>query len=414
MRLAPLALAAALAAMSLAPGAAKADELGGSLSGYLEARVYGIFGVDEALAELASTLSTLGGLALPIQGDLNEKWAVQTRLRPTATLRYGELASLKLTVEGHTSHGFFEHPMDSLGDVVALEQLVGTVTTGPIDLAFGKMVVAWGSGLLFNPTDVFNVRPPDDLNAERQGVWATRVTWGITDMMNLSIIAALDEEDCCDPTVATRYDVTVDLTDLATTVVWQDAEERLVFGFDVKSEAEVGFWAEANYSMDLTDPGAFGHIDCELGVDYTFDVLDGWYLALEWIRVGDGVDSSYIQNLVDSDTTSARPMLSGIDYLMALTRLSIGTEWTVQLLNLTNLRDPSGLVLLNVGWAATGWLELTLGGTVTYGGSDSEFGLSVPDSLDVPGLGPTPVSEELRGARMVPRGTAYLWSRFFF
>ena len=379
------------------------------VSGYVETRHYGIFGVDEALTQL-------GDLGLVDFDELgfHPDWQYGTvnRVRPTLKLHVGDNYSLVTTAQAAASYGFYQRAIAGVGDVVTLERAYLSVTKGPVDITLGKQLLRWGNGLLVNPSDVFNQRPPDDLNAERPGVWALRVLFAVGETSNLSLAVALDEAQCCQPVVIARSDTTVDLTDMAGTVVWDARNEDLLLGFDVKTEFEIGAWAEVALTFDLAEADGSGHLDVELGIDYTFDVLSGLYVALEWIHQGDGAGDEWSISGDDPPDYFAgfvggtRRGLAGTNYVLLMSRLMINTDWQVQVMNLLNLADPTGLAVVQATWLPAGFLEIVFGAQATYGTSGGEFTLEAPDSAFLPA--------EVRGARLVPVATAYVWGRFFF
>ena len=424
-------IAAALLACTPAP--ARAAEVEASFSGYLETRHFGVFGVSDSL-KLLGDLGLVDFDAVGFHPD--QQYGAVNRLRPTLKLKIGGNATVVATAEGRTSHGFFGRSINSVGDVVGLERLYFTLSLGKFDLLAGKMLLRWGNGLLTNPTDPFNSKSPDDLDAELPGLWGVRALVALTDVSNLTLAVAVEEGDvpgasvgrvgtgrCCGPVVVGRYDHTVGLTDLAVTFTWDkrpglDGRARdglLVTGFDLKTEFEIGFWAEAAFTWDLDAEEGF--FSSELGIDYTFAVpkLEQLYVALEWIHQGDGVGSEwgdagepppdYFAATLSGLTGGKRRALQGTNYLLALVRIGIDSKWRIQVLNSLNLRDPSGTVAAQVTWLPTGYFEFVLGAQANYGRTGGEYALVVPNSAPLP---------DIRGARLVPWASAYLWGRFYF
>ncbi len=410
-RAGPIASAALLAISLLAaPAGASEGDVEAELSGYLETRFFGVFGVDEELAQLGGVVDFDEAGFHP-----DEVWGMQLRLRPTAKLHIGDLASIVATVEGSASFGFFGRTYDSIDDVLGVERLYATLTTGPLDLTLGKQLIRWGYGLFMNPTDLNNTRQTGDLDAELPGQWAARAVLEVGEMSTLQVAVMLDQDACCEPISVVRMDGTVDLTDMAGVFAWNARTDELVFGFDMKTEFEVGAWAELTWTwnLELED----WHVDAELGLDYSFDVLQSLYLALEWIYQGDGAGDpwetpgkqplpDYFQSTVESFQTGSRRQLLGTQYLLLLARLGINSEWQLQLLHLLNVRDPSATASLQATWWPHGSWELVAGVQLNYGAEGGEYALVVPSGGMVP--------ESVQGARIVPWALAFLWARFYY
>ncbi len=414
-----LTLALVLLALSAFP--AHADEpdpavdsgkVKAELSGYLETRHYGIFGHSTALEDKLTPLLTVLGKSFDDLG-FHPSWSYgnTNRIRPTLKLRLGEKASVVVTPEAHSQHGFFGKSGDSVWDYISLERAYLTYTMDVFDFTVGKQVVAFGHGLLLNPTDLFLTRPPGDLRAEQPGVWAAKALFALTDAQNLTFVAALREEACCSPTLIARYDLDHDAFDGSAMVAWRKATEEVVFGLDLKGDVEVGLWAESTFTLNTADTSRW-HFTVEGGLDYSFDVLSGWYFAIEWIYRGNGLEggfgdapASYLTESLTLDPKN-RPQLLGSQYFLFLSRLTIDAKWSLQVLNLLNVRDPSGTVVTQVTWLPKGYLELTLGVNVNYGKTGGEYALTAPDSPMLPA--------DVRGERLSPWVMVTLWGRFYF
>ena len=394
----------ALLALLVAPGA-QADDLGvtGELSGYFETRHAGIFGLDTDLETKLKGVPLIDFDELGIHPS--EQYGAINRLRPTLKLHLGEKATAVATVDGHSFHAFYGRSQDSIGDVVSVERLYLTFTDRSLDVTAGKMLFPGGHGLLLNPTDLFVERPPDDIRAELPGVWALRALYGFGESSSVTLIAATREEECCRPFVIGRYDLAIDETDGAATVAWDEGGDRVVFGLDVKSELEVGYWLESTFTLaDLHEDDIRWYFDVEAGLDYTFEVQSGLYLALEYLHRGEGLAGDYTSTLLGAAVTR-RPNFLGKDYAALLVRWMLSSDWQLQVLNVLNVRDPSGMVVPQLTWLPMGALELTLGGSVTYGEEGGEYTMVIPESAPLP---------DVRGDRLVPLAQVFLWGRYYF
>ncbi len=381
----------------------------GEVSGYLEHRSTLVFGLSADLTTLPLTVVDFTAIGF----NPEDVYGMTNHVRPTAKLHFGERATLSLTADAHTYHYFNERRQDALEDFVSVERLTLFVTADALDLTLGKQVLNWGHGLLLNPTAPNNERPPQDLRAELEGLWAVKLLFPPTDSQNVTLAVAVHEDTPDDPIAVGRWDANFGTVSTAATVTWRDEDpERLAFGLEVKGDIEDGpsLWAETSTSVRL-DEGEAPVFEVEAGLDYSFDVLNGLYLAAEGIWHGSGTDGGYLQSAVGG---GRRSTLLGQIYALLLVRQTFDAYWEAQLLSLVNAGDPSGTVSAQVTWLPIGSLELTLGGNLSWGADDdSEYSLAVPEAIALGGnLIPTP--DTLRGLRLVPKGSVYLWARYYF
>ncbi len=430
--------ALALTALTQAPGHALADAaqgpVTGDVSGYLESRHHAFFGLDPDFADLSSLF--------PPGFHPDKTYGAVERLRPTLKLHIGESATLVSTVEAHADHGFFDRPQHAVGDVVGVERLYLTATVGDFDHTFGKQNIAWGSGLLLNPTDLFNDKNPADLQAERPGVLGLRSLYALDDHTNVTLVVATPTGSgtCCAPTLIGRFDTTVETTDLALELAWDDAKQAGILGADVRTEYVVGLWAEAALTVpahDMRDALDHNTTSVEAGLDDSFDILQTLYVAGEYIfqqsgqsHPGDQLDLAHLQAAATSGGSAGaslsqsfahRRMFAGRHYGVALVRLEIDHAWRAQVIDVTNAVDHTGLVVPQVSYMPADAFTFTLGAQIAYGPKGGEYTLSLPEltpqletALPVvqPELGPALVA--LQGARLTPIASVFLWGRYAF
>jgi hypothetical protein len=324
------------------------------------------------------------------------------RTRSILDLGFSETQSVNLAAQAYWSLGFFERSQNAFGEVASLERASYTTSGAQYDLTLGKQALTWGSGLLLNPTDLFFQSAPGDPWQERPGVWSIRHVQDISEESSLTTVLALDD-DCCKTVGIARFEWTMDTWDLATQAGWRQEHNEVSIGVDVKGDVEVGVWLEAmvTYGVDL-DHWQF---DGELGVDYTFDLLNGLYLAVEWLHSGAGVEEDYLMSLLGGKMNE-RSVFLGLDYAVALARLTFSSDWAFSLVSVNNVRDPSGSLVGQLTWMVSGWIEFIVGGAWSYGDSESEYGLSFSDANMVgPGL---------LGSRLAPEAFLSSWVRIYY
>lgn len=424
--------APALALALVVTGNARAElaegPVTGELSGYAETRHQVFFGLASSLGDLSPVF--------PDGFHPDERYGAVERLRPTLKLHLGESATLVSTAEARTAHGFYDTRQDEIADVVSIERLYVTASSDAWDHTAGKLNLTWGSGLLLNPTDLFNDKNPADLQAERPGLWAVKSLWAANDHTNLTFAAATPETPCCAPKLIGRFDTTLGQTDLAVEAAWDTDAEAAVFGVDVRSEITLGLWLEAATTIPKAAPDA-ATTSFELGVDDSWDILQTLYVAVEYMYQQDGLSapgeqfqaSSFSPDALAGTTPEAlvaerfreRRLFMGKHYGVALVRLEISNDWRAQVLNVTNLNDHTGLVVPQVNFLPADAFTLTLGAQLTYGPQGGEYTMTLPELTDTqakllpvvsPTLGPALVANQ--GERVSPEASVFFWGRYAF
>lgn len=124
-------------------------------------------------------------------GDARTRFAKTTRVRLRPSLEFEDGTFIRLEWEAgaaYTSRGFTVWPnLDIPGQVVRLtwnpvrgnrwsvvhgiDRLFLRTTTGPVEWTVGRQRIAWGSGRVWNPTDLFNpLNPAIIVKTEKDGV----------------------------------------------------------------------------------------------------------------------------------------------------------------------------------------------------------------------------------------------------
>ncbi len=172
-------------------------------------------------------------------------------------------------------------------DKVVWDRAYAKITFPSLDLIVGKQRIAWGTGYLFNPTDVFN---PFALSfaiaeEERRGVDAVRIDIPIGAASYLEGVILTDKEwsknkkGVKGKTNIENYDLSLSYVDLGnggSQVGFDMAGELLDFG--VRSEL-------ALVSPEGTNP----YLKLVLGWNYTFE--NGWGIDMEYFYNGLGKEN---------------------------------------------------------------------------------------------------------------------------
>jgi hypothetical protein len=167
-----------------------------------------------------------------------------------------------------------------------------------LDLTVGKQQISLGSGYVWNPLDVFNIKDPFDPTYEQPGHNAIRIDVPIGLRYNLTALYSM-ENNWKNSAKLLRFKGRIshlDYTLVATETVWrfhdytqfdeeimyfvQLPERRRLVGTSIAGELlGLGTWAEYAYNeMEKTKD----FYELVVGLDYTFDVQT--YVMIEYYR----------------------------------------------------------------------------------------------------------------------------------
>lgn len=215
-------------------------------------------------------------------------------------------------------------------------------------VSVGRQRIAWGSGMVWNPTDLFNPQPPTAIERdERAAVDAVRVAVPLGVVTGLDVVLA-PVRDLERGRYAARYRGHIGEYDVA--VSGGVFDRRWVGGVDVAGYVRnAGVRAEA-----AVDDAA--RLRATLNADYTF--RNGVYIIVEGHYNGGG-DAAYMQDRY---------------YTAVIASKSVHPLVSVSMYAIQNLEDGSGLIGPSVAASVRDNLDLTLSTYVLHGGGQTEFG----------------------------------------
>ncbi len=304
---------------------------------------------------------------------------------------------LRVHIEvGYTGRLGILNPGALLGEELQVENLYvdhawGLANLGPVDLQFGKIPLAWGTGYVFNPT--------------------SRAAGSV-------LLDTMEEETT--GTIALVPSVYVGSETLTGYVAFQDKSHQdfspaeaesfknLPFGiklqtflgpFDVSAglirevlyvEGETESEYERSWYLSLDADGALGclgvyaettvklqsnrvleeRLDAVVGVYYNFVRREG-VLRLEYYHQGAGASDS--ANYDIERVFALQQQMLAEDYLFAGGEMGVLDYVQTGFEGLLNLNDGSLVLIPQLSWDAADNLELTLGGMFFAGQAGSEF-----------------------------------------
>lgn len=393
-----------------------------SFRGYAESRYAYLGGID--LGKLCE-----GDLQDPLKQICNDH-LLYNRIRPSMLFRFGRQARLRTTLQLTTTHFRLDREIKSIEDILSLERFYFELRTKYVDVWLGKQSFNWGATMLWSLTTPYTLQDPTDFNAELPGLWSisANISYSATGGVRLGIMAAPDFQSTIE---FVRWGQTFGSTQLAATFVANGEQNRLSFGAELKSQFHVGFWIEAAlhvpYSKDPKGQEQEVSFAAAVGVDYTFGVLDGLYVAIQYYYNHSGLTDpakypfkspeGLLELAKQFQSTGQGAMVSGLGmsglgtflaahYLLLTARLSIMQDLNVSVTALGNLIDPSVMLGPFASWTFLTDFNLTIGAYFFLGADGSELHIG-KIKIPLPGL-----PED--GIRLSPIVVAFAWLKYNF
>ncbi|NOZ01824.1 MAG: hypothetical protein GXP54_08040 [Deltaproteobacteria bacterium] len=271
-------------------------------------------------------------------------------------------------------------------------------SAGPVDITLGRQAITWGSSWFWKPTDRFSPFSPMDVDPDvKRGVDAARVEIYTGQTSKLDLVTTFERHPGTDREYwvhgGARFRMSLGGYDLALSAArFQMADEAdWMVGFEFSGSIEkVGFRGEAafNYMQKTGD----WDIEAVIGADYHFPFK--LTLAGEFFFNGYGAadPDGYNEYLMSPGT--CRGMIAGTAFeafsplcsTMKGERLERGEAFqmgryylgitavqevhplvSLTLTSITNLRDPSTLLIFGLRWSVIQDVRLTAGVLVPLG-----------------------------------------------
>ncbi|MDQ1354171.1 MAG: hypothetical protein QG657_4480 [Acidobacteriota bacterium] len=236
----------------------------------------------------------------------------------------------------------------SFGIFHNLDRLLLTIKTRVADIFIGRQAIAWGSGHVFNPTDVVAPYAFNELDKEeRQGVDAVRVRvpLGRMDELDMGYIFGKHFQSQYSA-VYIRGKTYILKTDISGLVM--RFRKNLLFGVDLtRSIGGAGAWFEAAYVLPYRFAGddelalidkkyRENYLRTSIGMDYNFSGRCYGYFEYHYNSAGMRKPADY------TEVFRTVAFQEGAVYLMGKHYLDLGVTYQV-----TPLIPFSGLVIVN-------------------------------------------------------------------
>ena len=242
-------------------------------------------------------------------------------------------------------------------------------------LTAGKQRIAWGSGYIWNPVDIFNpfvlsfaVQDQDKMNVQAARV---EVPLGTTSGIDTFVLAGMPWEETGK---GIRVKGTAGLFDLALSYVDQGTLGHQV-GFDTSGDIVQDVGMRGEIALKTSASGA-GYTQAVIGGDYTLDNGVGLNYEYYFNGLGSRDKNSYNWGTAES---------VGVDYLFLSANRIVDELTTVTLSLLTNLDDQSFMLYPQYARNIGQNLDLNIEAMLLVGQGGSEF--VPPASVDPLGFG---------------------------
>jgi hypothetical protein len=290
-----------------------------------------------------------------------------------------------------------------------IDRLVLGVSHSRGVVRIGRQAVTWGNGLVFNPMDLFSPFRPTDIEREyKPGTDLVYAQLPWPDRGNLQLLY-----------VPRRNPATGDI----------DGNQSSLAGnlHLFKGTTEFDLLAAKHYEDFVLGAGSIGYLgSAAWRVDATWTILDSDSPSANYLSVVANLDRSwvwwrknfygflefYYNGLGENDYRQALAnpdilkrlergelFVLGRTYLAALIQIELHPLFNVFVTDITNLKDPSGILQPRGVWDFAPDFQLIFGANLFYGARGTEYG-----GIDIPGTAFTTRTPD----------SAYLWLNYYF
>jgi hypothetical protein len=346
----------------------------------------------------ADTARAWGRLLLKNRLEFSAAWQFDATLAtdPSLVRTSGLGGAMPITGSQTASRRLvdFNHAISDRGRVVLqhnLDQLAVKLTLPKGEVVVGRQVLSWGTGRLWNPTDLLSPFAPTDIDREvRHGVDAVRFSLPFSKTSLLDVLYLPQKDGWAQGAVARAqanargFDVS-----LSAAKYVSDA----VFGADTAGDiGPLAVHAEVAYTRSLPNIDGAGGVELEerfvrgvVGVEWR--PTGRWVLGSEYYFNGFGAtDAAEYADKLRSDRVTRGEISGAGRHYLGMSSVWKSTELlSLQMLLLCNLADPSALIMPVLEHWARQNVIVRAGGYLPIGPSPDATvfqSLSVSDVVD--------------------------------
>ena len=253
---------------------------------------------------------------------------------------------------------------------------------GPVEVTLGKQYLAWGRGMVFNPTELFRPKSLLEPSYEREGVGALSASLPTGQLGDVQLVVVPRERfRTSSKVLRTRqhlsgFDVSAMVAELHESVdpalpgrPAGDVRRRLTAGGDITGELlGFGVWVEGTYS----EHGEARWWEVTAGGNYTLPW--GTLVAVEGYYDGRGEWNDPYPYLDWLGRLSGARRTLGKGMVFATVSHQLRQLWTLGLSGLVNAGDGSAVVIPSLLYSFAQDVDLIFNGIVFVGDDGTEFG----------------------------------------
>lgn len=231
----------------------------------------------------------------------------------------------------------------------------------------GRQRISWGTGRIWNPTDLFNpINPAVFYKYEKDGADAVSFKYAFGSFTDINLIYN-PQEKIRQSNTGMRFRTNFSEYDISLMGGYFD--KRAVAGLDFAGNFfDAGLRGEGIYSVN-TEFSGDNFLKFILGIDNQF--TPEFYALLEYHFNGEGKTD---RNEYDFERLAKGEIQNlSKNYICASGTYLINPLLSLTLTEITNLNDGSGFINLTGAFSASSDLNLSLGTQVMYGTEKSEY-----------------------------------------
>ncbi|MFP4528084.1 MAG: hypothetical protein ACLFQX_06000 [Candidatus Kapaibacterium sp.] len=235
------------------------------------------------------------------------------------------------------------------------------------EVTFGRQVISWGVGRIWQPMDMFNpINPANFSKFEKDGADALSAKYYFGMFTDLEVVYNFRER-WEDGNFAARFRTNTGEYDLTAMAGYFDQRPNIGGAF-AGNIATAGVRGEAVYTIDPDDPDS-SYARAILGIDH--QLTPDLYAMLEYHYNGQGTTCKKCYNI--ARVFSGEMLNVGKHYLFAQGRYALHPLWNVSMGNMLNMTDGSGFVTGMLSYSASENCNLNLAGMGVYGDKLDEY-----------------------------------------
>jgi hypothetical protein len=326
-------------------------------------------GVNITRLRLRPTLRLWKGASISLEHETDVSAMTQSMLfndvsditnRQIVDLRWHPVAEEHVQVQHYVDRLFFRQNF-TWGSIIA-----------------GRQRISWGTGRIWNPTDLFNpINPASFDKIEKDGADAISFKYYIGSFTDLQLVynprrARLQAEGTDDAPDSSNYGARfrTNFEEFDVSVMGGRFDRRTVLGGDFAGNLlEAGVRGEVIHAMESADGAGDAYTRFILGVDYQLTAK--LYGVAEYLHNGEGADEAgdyELGRLFSGEILNVARnyvYLGGTYLLHPLVTGSLGA--------ITGLTDGSGFVTATATWSSSDNSVVSLGMLIPYGSRLDEY-----------------------------------------